>query len=429
MKKGLTGVLLLLFFSAFAQNRTVVIMGSSTAEGIDATTYSNSWAGKIEAFYNRNNSPGNPDTIFYNIAVSGRTTWHEMPDGYVNPSNRPQVSEGCFDAPYNGCNVTKALSYNPDIIIINLPTNDVGNLYAGYNPQETMDNFRYLFNYINAAGVKCFIATTQPRNDLSNSNRTILRRLVDSIKNNFGVYSIDFWTDLAPANNDDLPTSDRNKLKDEVRSAPSPYHLNNAGHNYLYERVKTKNIFEIATAPLPLVLKDFRAQAYNDNEILIKWATTDEEAMTSFEIQRSVNGADFETVFTRKANGAKENAYSWVDRFPLQGKSFYRLKIMEPSKAKYSKVLSVIRKQKPVFVSNVFLSGSVLNVKVQSILNQQIIFTIIDNKGVALEQKTHRVTANASHNLTLDLAGLPSGQYYLKLQDLRGNTDLRRFIK
>lgn len=418
LKPGTIILLIILqFFRSSAQDKTVVIMGSSTAEGVDATSYANSWAGKIEAYYNRNNAPGNPDTNIINIAVSGRTTWHEMPDGYINPLNRPAVNEGCFDPPYSGCNVTRALSYNPDIVIINLPTNDVGNLYAGYNPKETMDNFRYLFSYITGRGIKCFIATTQPRNDLSAANRQILRNLVDSININFGVFAIDFWTDLVVASN---------MLKDEVRSGTSPYHLNNTGHNFLFERVRSQNIFTVS-APLPVFLKDFRAQPHN-NQVMITWATADEEDHTSFEIQRGATGIDFGTLVMQKAQGSKENEYSWIDPSPLAGKSFYRLKITEPAKTTYSKVVSIIHKEKPFSLAGVHANGSLLHIKINSAANQQILLTVIDNRGVFVKRKTYDLGIMSS-SLSIAIPGLAAGAYYLQIDDLKGNTDLRRFIK
>src|SRR5450432_436838 len=156
MRKKLIFLLLVIVFQSLtlvlqAQKR-LVIMGSSTAAGTGASSYANSWAGKIEAYFKQNMSDG-LDTITTNIAVGGYNTYREMPTSFVPPPNRPFY-------PDPAANVTRALSFNPDVVIINLPTNDIT---AGIPPNEMMSNLRLMYAAITATGAKCFITTTQPR--------------------------------------------------------------------------------------------------------------------------------------------------------------------------------------------------------------------------------------------------------------------------
>ena len=260
-------VIVIYSFNTASAQKKLVIMGSSTAAGAGASP-GNSWAAKIEAFYRQNMADG-LDTIVINLALGGYTTYLEMPTGFIPPPNRP------FPDP--NANVTKALSYSPDVVIINLPTNDI---VLGYTKIEYMDNLRLMFSTINSAGARCFIATTQPRN-IGLAERTALRELVDSINNNFAIRSINFWSDLVS------PLTDPANIYtiNPPVSAGDGIHINDLGHNYLFIRVRDKQIFA-SNAPLPLFLKDFQAQQKNDF-VIIKWSTEQEDPNTFFEIQRS----------------------------------------------------------------------------------------------------------------------------------------------
>jgi len=221
----LYAVLFILSSQVDAQ-KTVVIMGSSTAAGSNASTYDSAWAGRLQNYFNQNPNHG-MDTIFYNIANYGYDTYLEMPSDFTPPPDRP--------LPDPNSNVTMALSFNPNIVIINLPSNDVA---FGYTKTESMNNFRLMFSRIRAAGAKCFITTSQPRNDITSDQRQALRDLVDSITNAFGAYSIDFWDDL-------VTTDGTNMLRPEVKDPGSDYHLNDYGHYLVFARVRDKMIFSV----------------------------------------------------------------------------------------------------------------------------------------------------------------------------------------
>lgn len=145
MKYIFTGIVLLLFFTTRAQKK-VVIMGSSTALGNGASSYANAFAGKLTSYYNQNTSDG-VDTTFINLAYPGYSTYELMPSDFIPPSGKP-----AFDPLRN---ITKALSYLPDVILINLPNNDMA---REYTKKECMDNFRLMFARVNAAGVRCFMS-------------------------------------------------------------------------------------------------------------------------------------------------------------------------------------------------------------------------------------------------------------------------------
>src|SRR5215217_7449078 len=228
---ALTVLLLLCAYNLPAQKK-VVILGSSTASGTGASSYDSSWAGKLQLSFRKNITAGDPDTIVINLAVGGYVTYYAMPTGYMPPAGRP--------APDGEHNVTKALSFSPDIVLINFPTNDIG---SGYSKNEFLNNLRFLSQQITSVGVKAYVATTQPRSQFDFSMRQALRECVDSVNNSFGANAINFW--------DDLATNDGQfNLRPEVNSGDG-VHANNLGHRLLFERVREKNIFGSTTTPPP----------------------------------------------------------------------------------------------------------------------------------------------------------------------------------
>jgi len=222
-------VLHFFFIYAFSQKK-IVVLGSSTAAGTGASVYDSSWVARLQSEYRKNITAGDLDTVVTNLAVGGFVSYQIMPSSYSPPAGKP--------APDVEHNVTKALGFSPDIIIINLPTNDVG---SGYSETEFMTNLRFLNQHIASAGVKAYITTTQPRSQYDFAMRRVLRNLVDSITNTFGINAINFW--------DDLATNDGQfNLRPEVNSGDG-VHVNNLGHRLLFERVKAKNLFNnIVTA-------------------------------------------------------------------------------------------------------------------------------------------------------------------------------------
>lgn len=389
--------------TAFAQKK-VAILGSSTAAGYGASVYDSSWVGRLQASFRKNTSDG-MDTIIDNRAMPGYVTYQSLPSDYSVPPNRP--------APDPLRNVTFVLNDVPraDVVIINYPTNDIVN---GYDPKEMMDNLRLMFQQFNTNGIQCFVSTSQPRNTTTEAQRTILRQIVDSIKNNFGMYAINFW--------DDLVTNDgTNMLQPDL--TPDGTHPNDRGHRFLFQRVQEKNIFAItAGASLPLALLNWQAILENKS-VQLKWTTANEEPNTFFEVQRSTNGKDFEILHQIKAGG--QINYSWTDVSPFSGKNFYRLKINELGKTSYSKIIMVMSDKKQI-VSNLYADASVLHVQIAGTVNQRAEFDIINLSGVIVKKQYFNLN---SGTISLSIGELPSGNYFLKIISSNDMTDIERFTK
>jgi hypothetical protein len=306
------------------------------------------------------------------------------------------------------------------VVIISFPSNDV-NLFNSstgvwdYNKKETMDNLRLMFDRCNAAGVRCFITSTQPRNDIDMTRRTLQRELLDSIINNFGVYAVNFW--------DDLVTNDGQfRLRDDRRA--DDVHPNTLGHRFLYDRIRAEPLFAAAGA-LPLALTHFRAQLAQ-NTVVLKWQTQKEDAGSYFDIERSSNGTNFQKLATVTASGLQQAAYSWTDAAPLKGKSYYRLKIREPAKTSYSFV-AVVSNAAKATISKVFATSSELFIKVDSRNAGPVEISITSISGAVVSKKSY--TPNGNSDIVVPISSLQDGEYIVILSTADGSSDVKRFIK
>jgi lysophospholipase L1-like esterase len=189
----------------YAQSK-IVILGSSTAFGTGASPIeTNSWANRFAAWLNTNTSGAN----VVNLALGGFDTEDVLPGG--DPER----------------NITKALALSPDLIIVNLPSNDVAN---GIPMEITLQNLMTLRDLAATQGVKMFITTTQPRNFATLQEREILRQTANEIRSTFGNYVIDIYDELT------------NLTDITIKSAYNAdgIHVNNAGHEYIFNAVRRK---------------------------------------------------------------------------------------------------------------------------------------------------------------------------------------------
>lgn len=217
------------------QNRKLVIIGSSTAAGLNASPIDSSWVNRLNYYYKY--QLVKMDST-YNLGVSGSTVYNGMPTSYV-PVSRPSP-----DAAHNVSRAVTNLSDLPTpangVVIVNYPTNG----YDNYSIAEIMTSLQVIYDSAVRTGNRCYITTTQPRSDGNFANSTIKRKLADikdSIISRFGVaHTINFWDGMYNTADTTIATS---------YFSGDLTHFNNAGHRELFNRVVAKNIFNLAYTP------------------------------------------------------------------------------------------------------------------------------------------------------------------------------------
>ena len=217
---------------AVLSDPSIVILGSSTAAGVGSTPISprsNSWVGLLETWLTNHVK----SFQLTNLARNGFSTASVIATG----------------DPFR--NITRALSLNPDIIVVNLPSNNVA---RGFELSTTMDHYQQLKQAADSAGALIFFTTTQPRNFSDDSLRQELQNEANLIRQAFGDAVIDIYDELTDFNNAMAIKS--------VYSLGDGIHVNNAGHAYIFEeaRKKLESVVELSPG-----ITSFRLiNAFND---------------------------------------------------------------------------------------------------------------------------------------------------------------------
>ena len=197
----------------------VVVIGSSTAAGTGASPLDSAWVNRFREELYQNDTRKQ----VINLARGGYTTYHLIPS-----SSSARASAVGITTDTNR-NITKALSFHPQAVIINLPSNDAGRNFSAPNQ---LRNFRLMKKEADSLGAQLWVSTTQPRNFNTSSKIQIQLDTRDSIFAQFGNYAIDFWSLIADTSGHILP---RYNSGDGV-------HLNNHGHRELFNQAMLSGI-------------------------------------------------------------------------------------------------------------------------------------------------------------------------------------------
>ena len=216
---------------------TIVVLGSSTSFGTGANPIiTNSWVNLYSSAIFQKNTKLN----VINLSALGYTTYHILPTGTPIPGGVPAIDVTK--------NITKALTYNPVAIIINMPSNDT---YNGYSVSAQLDNYSILNTEAITKSV-LWIATPQPRNAFDAAEVQTQKDVRDAITSIYANKAIDFWNDIAGTDDKILP----------LLNDGDGIHVNNDGHDILFNKVLSKNIDVTACITGSLGITDMEI---NDN--------------------------------------------------------------------------------------------------------------------------------------------------------------------
>ncbi len=206
--------------------KTVVFLGSSTTAGVGASTTDSSYVGRFTKYYTAQGMVSN----VVNLSVSGYNPYNAMPTGYTAPASVVNALGASAAAVDPTVNITEALTYNPDIIVINFPNNG----YDVLSTADIMNGLQQLYNFAAANGAQVYISTTQPREDFSTSIQGFLKVLRDSILLRFGSHAMNFYDPITvPGTTQRLYPSSADNIHD-----------NDQGHLQLFNVVVGTNIFQ-----------------------------------------------------------------------------------------------------------------------------------------------------------------------------------------
>jgi hypothetical protein len=92
---------------------------------------------------------------------------------------------------------------------------------------------------------------------------------------------------------------------------------------------------------LPVTLVSFTGRVNADATIKLQWTVAQQQGIDRYIVERSANGTEFNSIGTVTANSLRDYNYTFTDAAPLNGKNYYRLKIMEAGRSRYSDVVEL----------------------------------------------------------------------------------------
>ena len=178
---------------------------------------------------------------------------------------------------------------------------------------------------------------------------------------------------------------------------------------------------------LPVTLLSFTALLQSNNTSLLNWVTTNETSNRFFAVQRSGDGAAFDSIGSVPGAGTTgvQESYSYTDASPLSGMNYYRLKQVDfDGNATYSPVVSVRVQASLAFSIAPNPAHDLLTVYPGATLSGKGVYRIVDIQG-RLVMTLNATTDNAQQ---LNIASLTPGTYILQYLTTTNSTTIQ-FIK
>ena len=144
------------------------------------------------------------------------------------------------------------------------------------------------------------------------------------------------------------------------------------------------------SAPVPVTLVDFYASE-KSGKTLLQWATVTEVNSSYFEVQRSNNGLNYESIGTVNATGNSSTRidYQLMDYYPLLGVNYYRLRIVDKDgQFEYSKIVSINFRNNAntgsFEIKSAVINNKTLKINVSSSKPQSAVLGLYDAAGRAI---------------------------------------------
>jgi hypothetical protein len=176
--------------------------------------------------------------------------------------------------------------------------------------------------------------------------------------------------------------------------------------------------YSIVTTSLPVQLSRFTAQKQQQT-VLLNWTTAQEQNSRYFIIERSSAGVVYDIIGNVAALGttSSTSSYSFIDKAPIQGTNFYRLKQLDQDgRFLYSAIATVVREQEVTrFAVIQNPVQSTLQLSVQLPATQKLTLQVRDMSGHLLFSE-RRLGSKGSSIYALPVGRLTRGTYMINVQ-------------
>ncbi len=196
--------------------------------------------------------------------------------------------------------------------------------------------------------------------------------------------------------------------------------------------VTSFSAFVIVPTPVALLslnLNSFDANLLTNKTVDVQWNTSNEENMSHFVVEKSIDGANFTAIGEAVAlNGNTAHEYHFIDNQPFIGSNYYQLRMVAmDGSISYSAIKEITLNGASILDVYPNPAKEQLNIRLNSINAAEATICVIDNLGrIVLTQQND--LANGLNTISLNTDNLPSGVYFIRIQDNFGNTRQSRFV-
>ena len=153
--------------------------------------------------------------------------------------------------------------------------------------------------------------------------------IMQSVATGTGMQTVSlYWTGIGVF----LADNSRTFLRIRITSAANGMTTSNPTGYFANGEVEDYYVL-VNVTPLDVTLKNFTAKKTSDTKVLLTWNIVDEKTQTSYELQKSTDGINWKSIYTKTA--MQDNAtvaYSYEDVNSLQTQAYYRLRLSAPNK-------------------------------------------------------------------------------------------------
>jgi hypothetical protein len=185
-----------------------------------------------------------------------------------------------------------------------------------------------------------------------------------------------------------------------------------------------------STATLPINFEYFTGKRQNENHEL-SWKLNCENGSDYFEIERSDDGNNFKKIGTIAITNGCSTAFDFNDKFPLTGKNYYRLKLINVNgRASYSNTILLLNQRDGFelvgLFPNIVKATAVLNISTAN--KARIDVKVLDAQG-RLVQQLNQDLVSGLNQIDMNFTLLAAGAYFVHVIAENGDEQTIRFIK
>jgi hypothetical protein len=181
-----------------------------------------------------------------------------------------------------------------------------------------------------------------------------------------------------------------------------------------YTTYITFGSIDASQTPLPIELISFEANIVEE-EVVLDWQTATETNNDFFTIERSQDAQSWEPIAQIKGAGNSNVrlSYNAIDKNPLKGISYYRLKQTDyDGKYEYSSTRVVqFSELSPIRIYPNPTSGSIIIEGLNADIHEVVVYNTLGQEMISKRWKP----SSQSGRISLDFMNFPSGFYYVRI--------------